>query len=186
MLAAALSGSETGNGAFAQNVALEFERRPPARNRGIEHLARGGARVDMFGQRSQCHATLAQSFGRVEQMPQAPSDPIEFPDDEGITRGKSRDRALEPRSRSQRPEAGAATTLSGQALTTPAQRRRRTARRDDRVERRSPSRARRVAVERDSAFSFRDRFTGHAKPLRAWVRKSSQKWTPLWDQRPDT
>jgi hypothetical protein len=28
-------------------------------------------------------------------------------------------------------------------------------------------------VERNSAFSFRDRFTGHAEPLRAWVHESS-------------
>jgi hypothetical protein len=39
-------------------------------------------------------------------MPQAPSEPIEFPDDEGIARGEIRDRALEPRSRSQRPRGG--------------------------------------------------------------------------------
>jgi hypothetical protein len=45
----------------------------------------------------------AERFGRVEQMPQAPSEPIEFPDNKGVARGEIRDRALEPGSRSQRP-----------------------------------------------------------------------------------
>jgi len=49
MLAAALRGSETGDGAFAQNVALELRN---GAKHGVEHLARCGSGIDVFGQRS--------------------------------------------------------------------------------------------------------------------------------------
>lgn len=39
-------------------------------------------------------------------MPQAPSEPIEFPDNEGVARSEIRDRGLEPGSRLQRPRGG--------------------------------------------------------------------------------
>ena len=43
----------------------------------------------MHGQRSQRYAPLTERFGPFEQMPQAPSEPIEFPDNKGVARGAS-------------------------------------------------------------------------------------------------
>jgi hypothetical protein len=103
MLPTALRGSETGDGAFAQNVALELRN---GAKYGVEHLTRCGAGIDVFSQRAQRYPPLAQRFGRVEQMAQAPSEAVEFPDNEGIARREIRDRALEPRSRSQRARGG--------------------------------------------------------------------------------
>jgi hypothetical protein len=86
-------------------VVIALELRNGAKHR-VEHLARCGSCIDVFGQRSQRYPPLTQRFGRVEQMAQAPSEPIEFPDNEGIARSEIRDRALEPGSRSQRARGG--------------------------------------------------------------------------------
>jgi hypothetical protein len=102
-LATTLGGGKAGDGTFAQHVALDLRN---GAKHGVEHLSRRGARVDMLGQRSQSHASFAQRFSRVEQMPQAPPEPIELPDDEGIARCEIRDRGLESRSRSQRSRCG--------------------------------------------------------------------------------
>jgi hypothetical protein len=69
------------------------------------------------------------------ELAQAPSDPIEFPDDEGIARREIRDRALEPGSRSQRPRCGILVNdgASGGAQRVELQRRRLFVRRHARV-----------------------------------------------------
>jgi hypothetical protein len=87
-------GSQTGVGAFADEVAFEL-------GQGGEHvedeLATGGGGVDRLLQASEPDPAVGQASDGVDQVPQRPAKAVEFPDDQGVAGAQLVEELLEDR-----------------------------------------------------------------------------------------
>ena len=79
--AALLRGLDAGACALGDERALEL-------GQDADHLphgaARGGVRVDRLGKRAELHAALLELVEHVDEIREAPAEPVELPDDQRI------------------------------------------------------------------------------------------------------
>jgi hypothetical protein len=76
-----LRGLHAGAGTLGDERALEL-------GEHADHLPHGpprrGVRVDRLGERAELHALALQLIEHMDQVPEAPAQPIELPDDERV------------------------------------------------------------------------------------------------------
>ena len=76
------SGAETGQGAFADQIAFKLRQRAEDMK---DQLSAGGRGVDLLGERLKTDPTLVERADGFEKMGEGTAQPIQAPDDEHVT-----------------------------------------------------------------------------------------------------